>query len=337
LFPQNDNLNNQVFSIASLAFQVRSAIPLSQLAFKRFQMFRSQANKGNILIRVHLTSPRDLTEPPLDPEDDPRLAPAGRRGLNSKLLRSRQVQSHLEGAMDHTDRLFVEMHSGAISIFDFEDNCADFFFLAGSAPDPGQRWFGPAMLALFLPKFDALLLHASAIVRHGRAAVFLAPDEGGKTTAVRLSPSGTIIGDDQVLVRRFGDGYRVFGTPWGLHIDAKLQAPLGGLFLLEKADRFALAPLSCRELVFSIWEETKNPISILPKELKKKVFGFVCEIAAAVPAWRMSFPKDHIDWEAIDRALATPVNGFSAFTTRWTGKQRRGSKFALRRSRVKTR
>ncbi len=251
----------------------------------------------------------NLTGPPLDPDSDPLLAKAGRRGTDSPLLRSMQVQACLNHARDHTDLLFVEIFPEALSILDFKNNRANFFYTAGSAPQVEKRLIGPAMLAPFLPSFTACLLHASAIVRHGRTAVFLAPDEGGKTTAVRLSPSGTILCDDQLLLRRFPEGYRVSGTPWGLHVDAKVQPPLGGLFLLEKASRFALAPLAPYDLVPHIWEEIKNSISILPKPLKKKAFAIVCEIVAAVPAWRMSFPKEQIDWEKIDQAMKREVEG----------------------------
>lgn len=163
------------------------------------------------------------------------------------------------------------------------------------------------MLGLFLPSFNACLLHASAIARQGRAAVFLAPDEGGKTTAVRLSPNGTILGDDQVLVRRVRGMFRVWGTPWGLHVDARASAPLAGLFLLKKGERFSLAPLPARELIPFIWGEIHNPLAILPKPLKQKAFNILCDIARSVPCWTLSFPKGHIDWVAVDRSLAQQV------------------------------
>lgn len=199
--------------------------------------------------------------------------------------------------------LFIEMHRESMSITDFRENRADYYFLVRSGKELPQRCIGPAMLAPFLPSFDALMLHASAIVRGGRAAVFLAPDEGGKTTAVRLAPAGTILGDDQVIVRRGRGRFRVWGTPWGLHVHARASAPLRGLFILQKARRFRLEPVPATELIPRIWEEIKSPLSILPKPLKKKAFGLLCDITAAAPAWRLSFPKEQIDWDTIDEAL----------------------------------
>jgi len=190
-----------------------------------------------------------------------------------------------------------------MTILDFLSGRADFYFLKRRGQSIRQRWTGPGLLATFLPNFNALMLHASAIVRNGRAAVFLAPDEGGKTTAVRLAPSGTILCDDQVIVRRGRGGFRAWGTPWGLHVDARTSAPLSGLFLLKKAKRFALEPLQGRSLIPFIWEEIKNPLSILPKPLKKKAFSILCDIVESVPCWTLSFPKNHIDWNEIDAAL----------------------------------
>lgn len=161
------------------------------------------------------------------------------------------------------------------------------------------------MLALFLPRFNTLMLHASAIVRNGRAAVFLAPDEGGKTTAVRLAPSGCILGDDQVIVRRRRGKFHVWGTPWGLRVNATEHAPLAGLFLLKKARRFSLTPLSAHSIVPFIWEEIKGPLSILPKPLKIRAFSTLCDIAAKTPSWALAFPRHNIDWHKVDEALRT--------------------------------
>ncbi len=161
----------------------------------------------------------------------------------------------------------------------------------------------PAILSPFLPNFKALMLHASAVVHRGKAAVFLAPDEGGKTTAALLAPSGIILGDDQVIVRRVRGSFRVWGTPWGLHVNPRANAPLAGLFLLKKAKRFSLNPLPAQNVVPFMWEEIKNPLSILPKPLKQKAFNLLCDIARSAPCWTLAFPKNHIGWDEIDDAM----------------------------------
>jgi hypothetical protein len=296
-------MNTWKLDMAGLAVEIRFPQFLVMVNAEQFQSFRSAASKKNIRVHVHLIRNSKLTGRRLDLESHPLLSKAGRRGTSSPLLRSGKIRGRLAEAALHGDQLFIEILPESLTILDFKSNRADFYFRSGSRSGPERKRIGSAMLAPFLPNFDACMLHASAIVRQGRAAVFLAPDEGGKTTAVRLSPSGAILGDDQVIVRRFQGGFLVSGTPWGLHFDGRAQAPLGGLFMLEKADHFSLAPLTAHELVPRIWEEIKNPLSILPRPLKKKAFAFLCEIAAAVPAYRLSFAGEHIDWPVIDRAM----------------------------------
>lgn len=271
---------------------------------ERFRHFQSDSRRQDLVACFHLLETEALCGEPLDPENDPRLAPAGRRGTDSPLLRSRQVTSRLNQARAHSDWLFVEMLSETLTILDFKSNRADFFFNRGSGPEAGERSIGPAMLALFMPHFSAMLLHASAVVRKGKTAVFLAPDEGGKTTAARNSPEGTILCDDQVLVRQTHGGFQASGTPWGLYCNSKLQAPLSGLFLLEKSGHFALNPLPPKELSRYLWEEHKNQLAILPPPLQAKAREITVAISNSVPSWKLSFSKDAIDWEAIDNAMA---------------------------------
>lgn len=197
----------------------------------------------------------------------------------------------------------TEPGADAVTVLDFKINSGRIKIGSGFVAHMQEASVGPAILAPFLPSLDACLLHASAIVRNNRAAVFLAPDEGGKTTAVRLAPSGIILGDDQVIVRRRRGKFHAWGTPWGLHVNATEHASLAGLFLLKKEKRFSLTPLPAYSLVPFIWEEIKGSLSILPKPLKKKAFSILCDIAAAAPAWTLAFPKDHIDWQQVDLAL----------------------------------
>ena len=199
--------------------------------------------------------------------------------------------------------LAIEIHHGAITILDFKENRAEMFLSRKFSDELDRHGIGPAMLSPFLANFDACLLHASAIVHQGRAAVFIAPDAGGKTTASSLAPNGSVIGDDQILLRRISGGFQVSGTPWGLQIDSNLRAPLAGLFILEKAQKFSLAPITSADLVSCLWQEGKDLLSILPKPLKSKAFEIWCDLAAAVPAAKLSFPRDHIDWEALERMM----------------------------------
>jgi hypothetical protein len=292
-----------LLALGNLVVEIRSPANLPFLHEKRLKLFQTNAVDCDIRWEYQIIDMGAQDSETPVPQNDLLRARINHLGDGSKLMRKPQVQTRLEQARSHMEWLTIEIHQGAITLLDFKENRAAMFFSRKFATEIKNHGIGPSLLALFLPNFAACLLHASAVVRNGQTAVFLAPDEGGKTTAALLAPSGTILSDDQVLVSRFPDGFRVYGTPWGLHIDGKLNAPCSGIFLLEKTRNFALTPLTTREVVALIWEEVKNPLAILPTPLKKMAFELVCELAAEVPAWKMAFPQEYIDWKAIDNAM----------------------------------
>ena len=290
--------------LGGLVIEIHSPESLPFLREKRFLPFQTDAAVPDIHWNYQIIEMDPQVSVKRDPQNDLRPASVKHLGNGNALLAAPQVRKRLEQAGNHLQWLTIEIHQGAVTILDFKENRADMFFCREFADELGDHGIGPAMLAPFLADFDACLLHASAVVRKGRTTVFLAPDEGGKTTAARLAPEGGIIlSDDRVLVRRVAEEFRVYGTPWGLHMDGKLQAPLAGLFLLKKARNFSLVPLTTRALVSYLWEEFENISAILPGPLKKKAFDLVCAMAAQIPIWKMSFSKDYIDWDALDKKL----------------------------------
>jgi hypothetical protein len=291
-------------ALSGLTIEIHSPVNLPFLAEKRMSPFQKHERHSDLCWNYQILAFDAQDSPfPIGLHDLPR-ARISCLGDGGKLIGKLQVQACLQKARRHAEWLSIEIHHGALAILDFKENRADTFFSPDPANELGGHGIGPAMLAPFLPNFAACLLHAAAVVRNGKAAVFLAPDEGGKTTAARLSPDGTILSDDQVLVRLYPSGFKVSGTPWGLHVDSGFQAPLAGLFLLEKARDFSLTSLSALELIPYLWEEAKNYSAIMPKPLKKKAFALVCDLAAAVPIAKLSFQKNHIDWQALDRIMA---------------------------------
>ena len=288
--------------VGGLTIRVKSPPGLNFFHRERFTPFWCASRHHDILWNFQLV---DANNPPSmdatdDANDDPaiRLPPAGPPIRDTKPVRKR-----MERSGGPSEWVLCEEHADSFVMLDFKTHRMDMFFTPSAARKASDRIATSALLAPFLPGFDACMLHASAVVRGGRSALFLAPDEGGKTTAARLSPSGIILGDDQVIVRRYGNKFRVSGTPWGLHINARDAYPLGGLFLLKKAAQFNLERLSIHELIPEIWKEINAPLSILPKTLRKKAFSLVCDMADAAPVWRMSFPINAIDWAAVEKAM----------------------------------
>jgi hypothetical protein len=90
-----------------------------------------------------------------------------------------------------------------------------------------------------------VLLHASAVeFAPGAAGVFLAASQGGKSTVAEIArPSRPVLHEEVVVLTEEADGsYAVSTGPWpGLRTSAvHVRLPLGGQFLIEKADAHAL-------------------------------------------------------------------------------------------------
>ncbi len=133
--------------------------------------------------------------------------------------------------------------------------------------------------------------------------MFFAQDDGGKTTFSQLS-NRPILSDDHNLVTREPDGrFRAYGTPWGRIVDPHLNGIVGGLFLLEKAPTFSLEPISPRTLIEFLWQEHADYYRPAPPEIRLKAFDLICELCHSAPTYRMRFPKDYVDVEAIERIV----------------------------------
>src|ERR1700751_4642801 len=91
---------------------------------------------------------------------------------------------------------------------------------------------------LVLARQGGFLLHSASAIRNGKAFLFAGVSEAGKTTISRLAPSDvTLLTDEISYVRKGGEGYVAFGTPFTGEL-AKLgentSAPVAALYLLAK-------------------------------------------------------------------------------------------------------
>jgi hypothetical protein len=171
---------------------------------------------------------------------------------------------------------------------------ARLFRWAGVAED--RPWILPHPLdqLLFLPPLarrDGFLVHACAAAFDGKAFVFAGHSGDGKTTLARLlqSEGVELLSDERVAIRRDGEGFRAFGTPWPGEGDVVSAAsyPLGGVFILRKALRHRIveggkAPLAAELVARSILPR------YLPRELGR-ILDLVAVIPGAVPLRELEF------------------------------------------------
>jgi hypothetical protein len=145
------------------------------------------------------------------------------------------------------------------------------------------------------------LLHAASAVRGGQAFLFFGPSGSGKTTLSRLAPpDATLLTDEISYVRRHGDQYMAYGTPFTGELakpGENVSAPVAGLYQLVKAraNRLALmnAADAARALLGSVLFFAENP------HLVSLVFRSVCDVVCQLPVYQLEFEPHRSVWELV--------------------------------------
>ncbi len=111
--------------------------------------------------------------------------------------------------------------------------------------------------------FDGMMLHASAIELNGRAYLFSGHSGIGKSTHARLwqqlfGDAAIVINDDKPALRRIGDRWYAYGTPWcgkdGINQNRKV--PLAGICFLKRGQENQICRLTEQQAMERIIAQT---------------------------------------------------------------------------------
>jgi hypothetical protein len=155
--------------------------------------------------------------------------------------------------------------------------------------------------SLLLAPAGGLLLHASGGIRGGRGVLFSGVSGAGKTTIARLAPADVQLLTDEIsYLRKEGDGFRVYGTPFSGELGIQgedVSAPLAAIYLIEHgaANRRERVPES--EAVRRLMRNTL--FFAQEQRLVAHVFSTVCELARRVPVYRLEFLPDARVWDVL--------------------------------------
>jgi hypothetical protein len=154
---------------------------------------------------------------------------------------------------------------------------------------------------LVLAAEGGFLLHASSAVRGGRAVLFTGPSGSGKTTIARLAPPDvTLLTDEISYVRRTGDGYTAFGTPFAGELGESgesTSAPIAALFRLDRGADNLHERLGDAETVRTLMRNIL--FFATDRSLTRHLLDTACDFAARVPAYRLAFAPDARVWSTI--------------------------------------
>ena len=148
------------------------------------------------------------------------------------------------------------------------------------------------LLARVLAYRQACLLHACGMILQGHGLAFVGHSEAGKTTTAHmLQGEGELLCDDRIILRRWPEGFRVYGT-WS-HGDipqvSANSAPLRAVFLLEQAPENRLIRLPPSQAVRALPEFVVK--GLVTRDWWENVLDTLGSLARSVPVYRLRLDK----------------------------------------------
>ncbi len=154
---------------------------------------------------------------------------------------------------------------------------------------------------LVLAREGGFLVHAASAVRNGKAFLFSGVSGAGKTTISRLAPPDAAVLTDEIsYVRKSGEGYTAFGTPFAGELaraGKNISAPVAVLYFLRQGPENRIEPMGAAEAARAL---LGNILFFAEdQELVRQVFQAACEFVAKVPVSRLTFTPTSGVWEMI--------------------------------------
>jgi hypothetical protein len=178
-------------------------------------------------------------------------------------------------------------------------------------PENKADMMDPLFLARFrnsisasLVNFSCFLLHGAGAMTKNGAALFLAPDEGGKTTLIKKFNANEVLGDDQVVLRFMENNFYLYSTPFGTMTCGPAKSKLAGIFMIKKSKRFKIRPANANDILRFIWKESFFKTVVLPKTLRTRIFELLYQFCRRIPSYYIHAPIDSLDFAAIDETMS---------------------------------
>jgi hypothetical protein len=166
------------------------------------------------------------------------------------------------------------------------------------------------MLVRVLGWRQGALIHAAGVDVGGRGFIFAGRSGAGKSTLCRRLAGRKgmeLLSDDRIAVRRIGDRFMAYGTPWAGDQGTALNRsmPLCGICFLRHADGDKVVRLDPRQAL-----ERLLPVASIPwydRETVTKILSLCDDLLAQVPTFELQFRADGRVAEVLEElAQSTP-------------------------------
>jgi hypothetical protein len=168
---------------------------------------------------------------------------------------------------------------------------------------PGQDPYGDGGLypllnidiilyANWLSDFGDLIIHASGVNDGGQGYCFVGPSGVGKSTlasAWTAEAPGTVLGEDQVILRHVDGCFWIFGTPWHERADrcSPEGVPLSKVFFLERDGAHGIQPCDPDAAAIRLLQNSFAPLYHAAG--MSNILGNLARLIEQVPFYRFRF------------------------------------------------
>jgi len=160
-------------------------------------------------------------------------------------------------------------------------------------------------LRQFLHRFDAIMFHSSSVVLDDRALLFCGPTGAGKSTVLSLLNHLPVIADDHSLIRKRGDGFIAYGTPFGKEAHRARYGGyrVGAVYFLIKSRECYIRRLTPLQALCWSTRSDQHIRHHLCYNARGYQFDYLCKMFQKVPVYELGFRKEGIDLEGLKASI----------------------------------
>ena len=280
--------HRRYYRIADITIQIDSDLPFKKETFHpKFKHFEiSELEQDTIFIRHHFSLP-DLSGRDLGQEFY-RKPPWAIYNKNGSWV-------YLGISPDKSDKrlhrvvVFSSDHTHA-KIYNENETV----FLKGNLDSLTLFPSDQILLARILADRKGCFLHSCGVDFNGKGLLFVGHSGAGKSTMAKLlKGKAKILCDDRIIVRKYEDGFKIFGT-WshGTVPDISPDScPLKNIFFLRKAKYNRIIPVTDKKsLVKNLLSYIIRPL--VTRDWWEKTLELVDEIITSVPCYELYFEEN---------------------------------------------
>ncbi|MBN2398991.1 MAG: hypothetical protein JXI33_01480 [Candidatus Aminicenantes bacterium] len=302
------------YQIGNVKVKISSDIVLPATKSMLYEKFLAPPGDANARYSIFELETKSYTLSPLDQEEKKAL----RRTLvfpewwlANPVFRAPAVREAIQYCRIEPELFHLSLSWNRLIIRNFAENEFHFFYYPENKKDMTDPVFNARLrnlISLAMVNDLSFLLHGAGVMRQNGAALFLAPDAGGKTTLIKKFKRNEILSDDQVVVRWAKNTFHLCSTPFGTMSCGPAKSELAGIFIIKKSKKFKILPAKANDTLRFIWNESFLKTVVLPKVLRTRVFDMLYQLCRQIPSYYIHTPIDSLDFKAIDNALAGKSN-----------------------------